>query len=120
VLDEINESSEALPAVDRQIELCGEAPENFLSDGGNASGTILAGMEERGINAVVLVKSTEPAADNPARRDDLSQPVPEDQWDKHRSINKCRLSCERHGASPMALGLANFGNVHFSAQFMRM
>jgi len=81
-LDEINESDEALPAVDRTTELCGEAPENFLSDGGNASGTILAGMEARGINAVVPVKSTEPAADNPALRDDLTQPVPEDQWDQ--------------------------------------
>jgi transposase len=82
VLDEINESGEALPAVDRQTELCGEAPENFLSDGGNASGVILAGLEERGINAVVPVKSTEPASDNPARRDDLTQPVPEEQWEQ--------------------------------------
>jgi hypothetical protein len=38
VLDVVNESGEALPAVDRVTELCGEAPENFLSDGGNASG----------------------------------------------------------------------------------
>jgi hypothetical protein len=55
VLDVVNESGEALPAVDRVTELCGEAPENFLSDGGNASGAILAGMEEREINAVVPV-----------------------------------------------------------------
>jgi hypothetical protein len=81
VLDVINESDAALPAVDRVTELCGEAPENFLSDGGNASGAILAGLEERGVNAVVPVKSTEPAADNPALRDDLTQPVPADQWE---------------------------------------
>jgi hypothetical protein len=82
VLDVVNESSEALPAVDRVTELCGEAPENFLSDGGNASGAILAGLEERGINAVVPVKSMEPAADSPALRDDLTQPVPADQWEQ--------------------------------------
>ena len=82
VLDVVNETDEALPAVDRQTELCGEAPENFLADGGNASGAILAGMEERGINAVVPVKSAEPAADNPACRDDLTQPVPEELWDQ--------------------------------------
>jgi hypothetical protein len=81
VLDVVNESGEALPAVDRVTELCGEAPENFLSDGGNASGAILVGLEERGSNAVVPVKSMEPAADSPALRDDLTQPVPEDQWE---------------------------------------
>jgi cytochrome c556 len=43
VLDVVNESDEALPAGDRVTELCGEAPEDFLSDGGNASG---AGLEE--------------------------------------------------------------------------
>ena len=82
VLDVVNESGEALPAVDRVTELCGEARENFLSDGGNESGEILAGLEERGINAVVPVKSMEPAADSPALRDDLTQPVPEDQWEQ--------------------------------------
>jgi hypothetical protein len=82
VLDVVNESGEVLPAVDRVTELCGEAPENFLSDGGNASGAILAGLAEREINAVVPVKSTEPAADSPALRDDLTQPVPADQWEQ--------------------------------------
>jgi cytochrome c556 len=79
VLAVVNESGETLPAVDRVTELCGEAPENFRSDGGNASGAIL---EEREINAVVPVKSTEPAADSPALQDDLTQPVPEDQWEQ--------------------------------------
>jgi len=82
VLTVVNEMDEALPSVDRATALCGEAPETFLSDGGNASGTILAGMEERGITAVVPVKSSEPAADNPALRNDLTQPVPTDQWEK--------------------------------------
>jgi hypothetical protein len=82
VLDVVNESSEALPAVDRVTDLCGEAPENFLSVGGNASGAILAGLEKREINAVVPVKSMELAADSPALRDDLTQPVPADQWEQ--------------------------------------
>jgi hypothetical protein len=80
VLDVVNESGEALPAVDRVTELCGGAPENFLSDGGNASGAILAGLEEREINTVVPVKSMGPAADSPTLWDDLTQPVPADLW----------------------------------------
>ena len=51
VLDVVNESGEALPAVDRVTELCGAAPENFLADGGNASGAILAGLEKREIKS---------------------------------------------------------------------
>ena len=71
VLDEINESGEALPAVDRQTELCGEAPENFLSDGGNASRAILAGLEERAGPASV------PACGTGEGRDGMALGVPD-------------------------------------------
>jgi transposase len=80
VLNIINEHPETLPAVDRATDQCGEPPEKFMGDGGMATGPIMAGLEERGITGYLPVKSNEPAVDNPARRDDLTVPVSEDQW----------------------------------------
>ena len=80
VINEVNEPRVALPAVDRATEMCGARPESFLTDGGNAAGPVLAGLEERGITAYAPAKSSEPAADNPARREDPTHPVPEEQW----------------------------------------
>jgi transposase len=82
VVNVVNEHPEALPAVDRATEQCGEAPENFLADGGMATGPIMAGLEARQITGYVPAKSNEPSPDNPARRDDLTQPVPEELWSK--------------------------------------
>ena len=80
VLNEVNEHLEALPAIDRATELCGEIPHHVLADGGMATGPIMAGLESRGIAAFVPVKSSEPALESPVRRADLTQPVPEEQW----------------------------------------
>lgn len=82
VINAVNEHPEALPAVDRTTAMCGESPENFLADGGMATGPIMAGLEQREITGFVPVKSNEPAADSPVRRDDLSVPVAEEQWSK--------------------------------------
>ena len=79
---QVNEHPEALPAVDRATALCGESPENFLADGGMATGPIMAGLEQREITGFVPAKSNEPAADSPVHRDDLTQPLPEEQWSK--------------------------------------
>jgi hypothetical protein len=51
-----------------------------LTDAGNNSGAILEGLEKLGIAAYVPVESSQPQADNPARRDDPTQPVPEADW----------------------------------------
>ena len=64
VVNEVTEHPEALPAVDRATELCGESPENFLADGGMATGPIMAGLEQREITGFVPVKSNAPAADS--------------------------------------------------------
>ena len=80
VLGCINETSELIPAVDRPTDMLGEKPDNVLTDSGNAAGSVLAGLEDRNITAFVPEKSSEPAADSPVRRDDLTQPVPESQW----------------------------------------
>ena len=78
----VNEHPEALPAVDRATEMCGEKPENFLADGGMATGPILAGLETREITSFVPAEPSTPSLDNPARRDDATQPVPEALWPK--------------------------------------
>jgi len=82
VLNTVNEHREALPAVDRVIELCGESPEKFLADSGMATGPIIDGLEKREITAFIPVKSNQADETNPARREDLTQPVPESQWDQ--------------------------------------
>ncbi|MEI6540274.1 MAG: IS1182 family transposase [Planctomycetota bacterium] len=82
VLNTINEHPEALPAVDRATEMYGESPENFLADRGMATGAILAGLESRGITGFIPLKSNEPGEGNPARRADLTTPVPEHLWPK--------------------------------------
>ena len=80
VLNRVNEHPEALPAIDRATQMCGESPEKFLADSGMATGTILAGLESREITGFIPVKSTEPGADNPANRADPRIPVPEHLW----------------------------------------
>ena len=80
VLDEVNEGSAALPAVDRIAATFGQRPEHFLTDAGNNSGQIMAGMEDRGVEFYAPVESQQPQPGNPARRDDPQQPVAESQW----------------------------------------
>jgi transposase len=80
VINIVNEHPEALPAVDRATQMCDASPEMFLADSGMATGPIMAGLESREITGYVPVKSNEPGAGNPARRDDLTVPVPEHQW----------------------------------------
>lgn len=82
VLNVVNEHPEALSAVDRVTEEYGAAPDNFLADGGMATGPILDGLETREIPAYIPAKSSEPAADSPVLRDDLTQPVAEELWPK--------------------------------------
>ena len=80
VVNRINEHPETLPAIDRATQMCGESPERFLADSGMATGTILAGLESRQITGFIPVKSTEPGAGNPAKREDPTIPVPEHLW----------------------------------------
>lgn len=91
VLACVNETQELLPAVDRATESLDETPANVLTDGGNAAGFVLAGLEDRGITAFAPAKSSEPAADNPVLREDLTQPVPEELWPQLPLNSKQRL-----------------------------
>jgi transposase len=80
VTDEVNESHLALESVDRIEETFGERPEKFLTDGGNASGAIMQGMQERDVEFYAPAKSNEPQPGNPACREDPTEPVPESEW----------------------------------------
>jgi transposase len=80
VLAEVNEGPAALPSVDRIAETFGERPKRFLTDAGNNSGQIMAGMEERGVEFYAPVESNQPQPGNPALRDDPHQPVPPEAW----------------------------------------
>jgi transposase len=80
VLSEVNEGPAALPSVDHIAETFGQSPERFLTDGGNNSGQIMAGMEQRDIEAYTPVESNQPQPGNPALRDDPHQPVPSEAW----------------------------------------
>jgi transposase len=80
VLSEVNEGSAALPSVDRIAETFGQRPERFLTDAGNNSGRIMAGMEERNVEFYAPAKSSQPQPGNPAWRENPQAPIPESQW----------------------------------------
>jgi hypothetical protein len=95
VLSEVNEGLAALPSVDRIEATFGERPERFLTDAGNNSGQIIAGMEERQVEFYAPVESSQPQPGNPALRDDPHQPVAESDWpalprnDRHQLDKSC-------------------------------
>ena len=80
VIAQVNETSEAVPSVDRIEENLGEKPARFLTDAGNISGAVQQAMEDRGIEFYAPVESSQPQPGNPARRNDPRQPVPESEW----------------------------------------
>lgn len=80
VTSDVNESSVLLQSVDRIEQNFDAKPEKLLTDGGNNSGHLLAGLEERGIESYAPVESNLPQPGNPALRDDVKQPVPPSEY----------------------------------------
>lgn len=89
VLGEVNETSQAVPSVDRVEQDFGQKPERFLTDSGNNSGLVQQAMEDRGIEFFAPVPP--PVAENPALRSDLARPVPESEWPKLPRNSKHQL-----------------------------
>lgn len=92
VLNTVNEGSAMMSAVD-SVERDYGRPETLLADAGCNSGANLQALAESGITVYTPVKSTEPALDNPAQRDDPREPVPESAWSQlpknsHRKLDK--------------------------------
>jgi transposase len=80
VLAEVNETQEAVASVDRIAETFGQKPSKFLTDGGNNSGAVMQGMEERGVEFYAPAAVNQPQAGHPAKRADPRQPIPTPQW----------------------------------------
>lgn len=80
VIAQVNETSEAVPSVDRIEENLGQKPKRFLTDAGNISGAVQQAMEARGIEFYAPVESHRPQPGNPALREDPTQPVPASEW----------------------------------------
>lgn len=82
VTSDVNEHGHALAAVERIEETFGQKPQKFLADAGNVAGTVLAGMEQRGVEFYGPVESQQPQPDDAAWRADPTQPVPQSAWEK--------------------------------------
>jgi transposase len=81
--DRPTEGQATVATVDRIEETFGTRPNEVVADGAYADGQELAGLEDRGVAAFVPVETAQGgAADNPAVRDDPTQPVPPEAWDR--------------------------------------
>lgn len=79
VITNTSEGAELVPSLDRiQAEL-GAYPQRVMADGAFATGPNIAAFEEREVEFLSPLVLPEPAQ-NPAVRDDPTQPVPESRW----------------------------------------
>jgi hypothetical protein len=80
VIADPNEHAQTLPAVDRIEQNFGRKPATFLADAAHGTGENLAGMQQREVNFLTPMESSQPQEGNPARRDDPCQAVAEADW----------------------------------------
>jgi len=73
---------QAVETVDRIEEAFEQKPEQMLADSAYDSGQTLAGLDDRKVEAFIPLSQRPAASDNPAVRDDPTQPVAECDWDK--------------------------------------
>jgi len=73
---------QAVETVDRIEEAFEQKPEQMLADSAYDNGQTLAGLDHRKVEAFIPLSQRPAAPDNPARRDDLTKPVAECDWDK--------------------------------------
>ena len=77
VLPDGDEGSATAPMVDAVAGTLGEMPKRLLADGPHGTGENLAALEARGVEAYIPLPGRGGAADNPAKRADPTQRVPE-------------------------------------------
>jgi len=82
VLADGDEGSATVPMVDAVTEDLGEKPEQLLADSAHSSGANLAQLEARGVEAFIPLQHREDQSENPAPREDPTQPVAEADWSK--------------------------------------
>jgi transposase len=76
------EAEQTVLATERVTEMFGQPPEAMLADGHHAQGHTLETFENRKQTFYSPLASSEPQEGNPAKREDPTQPVPENQWDQ--------------------------------------
>lgn len=79
VITNTSEGAELVPSLDRIKDEFGAYPQRVLADGAFATGTNIAAFEARGVEFLSPLVLPEPTQ-NPAVRDDPTQPVPESRW----------------------------------------
>jgi transposase len=79
VIASTSEHLATLPAMDRINEDYGEYPGVGLADGAHATGANIEGMEERGIEFFSHIPSPKTNGQNPAPREDPTEPIEESQ-----------------------------------------
>ena len=118
VLQETNEGSQTVAAIDRITQQFDQTPDACLADSAHGSGPTLQALAERGVTAYIPLQDRGPQ-DNPAVRPDPTQPVPEAQRaDLPRTKKKGVYTCwafvydaqsDRHWC-PMGQPLAYIGD----------
>jgi transposase len=95
VTADVKETDVAVASVDRIEQTFGQKPERFLTDAGNNDGHVMQEMESREVEFYAPVESNQPQVGNPARREDPTQAVPEEQWPElpHNSKKRLDKSC---------------------------
>jgi len=82
VINDTEEDKALVDMVDDASRDFGEQPATVLADSAFATGANLKAMEDREIEALMPVVSLKDEEDNSALRDDPSQAVPSEAWDK--------------------------------------
>lgn len=77
-----DESSQTLETIDRIEETFAEKPEKLIGDTAFSSGENLAGLEERGVEAYMPQFNRPDQKNNPALRQDPTEPVPSAAWNQ--------------------------------------
>ena len=77
-----DEGGQTLETVDRLEENFGQKPENLTADTTFSSGENLAGLDERDVTAYMPQFNRPDQTDNPACREDPTEPVPAEAWEK--------------------------------------
>ena len=77
-----DEGGQTLETVDRIEESFDEKPENLTADTAFGSGENLAGLEEQGVTAYMPQRNRPDQTNNPAHREDPTDPVSAESWDQ--------------------------------------
>jgi len=87
-----DECGQTIESVDRIEENFKQTPKQLLADTNFSSGENLAELQERKVEAYIPVRRNADRKDNPAKRDNPSQPVDEQDWPKlPRSVRTKKL-----------------------------